>query len=156
MQAGDAEHCEMYAVALEPAIAQNLPLLHPGEDVLHAGTDLLMGLAVFLLPLRQFLILAPAPMRTTRPGSSVAAVGDRHGISHGLLCAGLAPGPAVVVVAGQRLADNDNQPGVGVDDHLVFVSTGSFSTARPRSGHAWGRGSRLRCARCPYGTVYAA
>ena len=40
VQAGDPEHGVVDAVALQPAVAEDLPALHPGEDVLDAGTDL--------------------------------------------------------------------------------------------------------------------
>ncbi|GAP47142.1 uncharacterized protein SAZU_1879 [Streptomyces azureus] len=43
MQAGDAEHGVVNAVAFQPAVAKDLPVLHPGEDVLHAGADFVDG-----------------------------------------------------------------------------------------------------------------
>jgi hypothetical protein len=42
VQAGDAEHGVMNAVTLEAAVAEDLPVLHTGEDVLDAGPDLLV------------------------------------------------------------------------------------------------------------------
>jgi hypothetical protein len=38
------------AVAFEAAVAEDLPGLHPGEDVLHAGADLFVGLVVRCFP----------------------------------------------------------------------------------------------------------
>jgi hypothetical protein len=51
VQAGDAEHGVVDAVAFEAAVAEDLPGLHTGEDVLDAGADLLVGLVVFLISL---------------------------------------------------------------------------------------------------------
>ena len=51
---GDAEHGSVDAVALEAAVAEELPGLHAGEDVLDPGADLLVGLVVFLCPGREF------------------------------------------------------------------------------------------------------
>lgn len=50
---GDAEHGVVDAVALEAAVAKDLPGLHPGEDVLDAGADLLVLTVVLGLPLGQ-------------------------------------------------------------------------------------------------------
>lgn len=55
----DAAHGVVDAVAFEAAVAEDLPGLHPGEDVLNAGTDLLVGLVVRLLPLGQLFALSP-------------------------------------------------------------------------------------------------
>lgn len=44
----DAEHGVVDAVAFEAAVAEDLPGLHAGEDVLDAGADLLVGLVVGL------------------------------------------------------------------------------------------------------------
>lgn len=57
---GDAEHGVVDAFALEAAVAEDLPGLHAGEDVLDPGPDLLVGLVVFLLPVRQFGLAALA------------------------------------------------------------------------------------------------
>jgi hypothetical protein len=42
VQAGDAAHGVVDAVTLETAVAENLPVFHPGKDVLHSCTDLLV------------------------------------------------------------------------------------------------------------------
>lgn len=120
MQVGDAEHRVVDAVAFQPTVAKDLPRLHAGEDVLDTGPDLLVGLVVRLLPGRQFLVLRVAAMWDDQPCSPVAAVGDGGRGADGGLGTGLAPGPAVVAVTGQGLADHDDQAGVGVDDHLVI------------------------------------
>jgi hypothetical protein len=54
VQAGDAEHGVVNAVAFQSAVAKDLPALHPGEDVLHAGADFAVGGVVFLLPGREY------------------------------------------------------------------------------------------------------
>lgn len=51
MQAGDAEYHAVDAFAFEPAVTQDRPSLHLGEDVLNAGTDLLVSTLVRHLPL---------------------------------------------------------------------------------------------------------
>ena len=50
VHAGDAEHGVVDTVAFEAAVAENLPGLHAGEDVLDAGADLLAELVVLLFP----------------------------------------------------------------------------------------------------------
>jgi len=50
VEAGDAEDGVVDAVAFEAAVAEDLPVLHAGEDVFDAGADLLMGVVVVLLP----------------------------------------------------------------------------------------------------------
>jgi hypothetical protein len=52
-------------------------------------------------------------------GGPVAAVRDHRGLPDGILGAGQLPRLAVVAVAGQRPADGDDEPDVGVDDDLV-------------------------------------
>lgn len=42
VQPGDAAHGVVDTVALEPAVAEAFPGLHPGKDVLHSRTDLLV------------------------------------------------------------------------------------------------------------------
>ncbi|GAA3480009.1 hypothetical protein GCM10018966_045390 [Streptomyces yanii] len=42
VQAGDAEHRRVDAVALQATVAKDLPGLHACEDVLDASTDLLV------------------------------------------------------------------------------------------------------------------
>ena len=50
MQAGDAEHGVVDAVAFQAAVAKDLPALHAGEDMPHAGTDFAVGGGAFLFP----------------------------------------------------------------------------------------------------------
>lgn len=85
MQAGDAEHRVVDAVALEAAVAEDLPGLHPGEDVLDAGSDVLVGLVVLLFPGREFALAALSAVWDDESGAGVAAVGDREGVADGCL-----------------------------------------------------------------------
>ncbi|MDH6136635.1 hypothetical protein P3T37_006066 [Kitasatospora sp. MAA4] len=59
MEASDAEHGVVDAVALEAAAAKDLPVLHAGEDVLDAGADLLVIAGMKVTP--AFSVLARAP-----------------------------------------------------------------------------------------------
>lgn len=111
MQAGYAAHRVVHAVAAEAAVAQDLPGLHTGEDVLDAGPDLLVALVVCLLPVGKFFVRAATAVRDDQSRFAVAAFGDRCGLPDGVLRAGLGPGPAVIVVARQWQADHDHQPG---------------------------------------------
>ncbi len=106
-------------VAFEAAVAEDLPELQAGEDVLDAGADLLVGFVVFLFPVGEFGLAALAAVRDDESGFRVAAVGNREGLADGVLGAGLLPCLAVVAVPGERSADYDDQAGVGVDDDLV-------------------------------------
>ena len=58
VKSGDAEHRGVNAVALQTAVAKDLPGLHPREDVLDAAPDLAVGGVVLLLPSRQFGLAA--------------------------------------------------------------------------------------------------
>lgn len=51
---GDAEHGLVDTVTLEAAVAEDLPGLHAGEDVLDPGPNLLVGSVVLFFPDRQF------------------------------------------------------------------------------------------------------
>jgi hypothetical protein len=102
------------ALALQAAVAEDLPGLHAGEDVLDVGPDLLVGLVVGPFPVREFLVLAAAAM-----GDESAATGDCRGLAGGGLHAGFGPGPAVVTVARQRAPHHDHQAGASVDNDLV-------------------------------------
>jgi len=84
VQTGDAEHRVVDAVALEAAV-EDLPGLHPGEDVLDAGSDVLVGLVVFLFPGREFALAALSAVWDDESGAGVAAVGDREGVADGCL-----------------------------------------------------------------------
>jgi hypothetical protein len=50
VQAGDAEDGVVDAVTLQTAVAQNVPGLHAGEDVLDGGANLLVRAVVILFP----------------------------------------------------------------------------------------------------------
>lgn len=102
VQAGDAEHGVVDAVAFQAAVAEDLPALHPGEGVLDAGSDFAVGGVVFLLPGGQFGLAAFAAVRYDQAGAPIAAVGDHRGLADGRLGSGQVPRLAVVAVAGQR------------------------------------------------------
>jgi hypothetical protein len=73
----------------------------------------------FLLPCGEFGLAALVAVRDDQAGASVAAVCDHRRVADGGLRAGQMPDFAVVAVAGQGPTDRDDQPRVGVDDHLV-------------------------------------
>jgi hypothetical protein len=50
VQADDSAHRVMDAVALQAAVAEDLPGLHAGEGVLDTGADLAVGSVVLFLP----------------------------------------------------------------------------------------------------------
>lgn len=103
----------------EAAVAEDLPRLHAGEDMLDAGTDLLVGAVVLLFPGREFGLPLWSAVWDDQTGALVAAVGDRGGLADGSFGAGFLPAAGVVPVAGQRLADHHDKAGVGLDDDLV-------------------------------------
>jgi len=104
--------------------------------------------------------LSPAtpeqPLQPKWAGSSgaaglVATVGDhRGGGTVGSLRAGLLPGPAVVAVAGHRLADGDDQAGVGVDDDLVV---GGVAVVLAGGGHGPVTGGNQRAVDDEHGVL---
>lgn len=116
---GDTEHSVVDAVAFEAAVAEDLPGLHAGEDVLDPCPDLLVGPVVILFPGWEFGLAALPTVRDDESGARVTAIGDREGLADGGLGAGLLPCLAVVAVPGERSADHDDQAGDGVDDDLV-------------------------------------
>lgn len=120
VQSGNAAYRVVDAIALETAIAQDLPGLHPSEGMLDPSADLAVGGVVFFFPVRQFALPRVAAVRDDEPGTSIAAVGNHRGVPDG----GLRPGKllclAVVAVARQRSADQDDEPSVGVDNDLVI------------------------------------
>ena len=118
VQAGDAEHGVVNSVALEAAVAQDLPGLHAREDVLDAGSDLLVGAVVFTLPVAQVPASRTA-VGNDQPGSWIAAVGNRCSPADGGLCAGLGPCLAVVAVARHRTTHDNDLVAVCIDDDLV-------------------------------------
>lgn len=99
----DAEYGVVDASALQAAVSEDLPGLHPGEDVLDAGPDLLVGLVVLLFPAVEFGLTALAAVRDDQSGARVAAVGDRERLADGGLGPGLLPRLAVVAVPSERL-----------------------------------------------------
>ena len=114
VQAAGAEHCVMDAVALQVAVAKDLPGLHPGEDVLDAGTDLVVRAVG-----REIGSAFLAAGRDDQTGALVAGVRDDRGLADGLPCVGQLPRLAVVAVAGRRPPYSDDESGVGIDDDLV-------------------------------------
>src|SRR5881398_2730437 len=102
VQSGDAEHGVVDAVALEAAVAEDLPGLHAGEGVLDAGADFAVGGVVFLFRVREFDLAGFAAVRDDQAGAAVAAVRDDRWLADGVLRAGQFPRLAVVAVAGQR------------------------------------------------------
>jgi hypothetical protein len=118
VQAGDAEHHGVNAVALQTAVAKDLPGLHPREDGLDSGTDLLVRVVVLLLPAAE-ITTGGAPVRDDQSGALVAPISDGGRLAH--RCGGTRLGPrlAVIAVARHGPADGDDQAGVGVDDDLV-------------------------------------
>lgn len=110
------------------------PLGYPG-----AGQR--VGPVVFLFPGWQFGLTALAAVRDDKSGARVAAAGDREGVADCGLGAGLLPRLAVVAVPGQRPADHDDQPGVGVVDDLVV---GGVPIVLRPLGQAWSQvGTRV-------------
>ncbi|GAA2694564.1 hypothetical protein GCM10009864_81730 [Streptomyces lunalinharesii] len=104
MQAGDAEHGLVDAVAFQSAVAEDLPALHPGEDMLDASPDLSVRAVVFLLPIRELVLAALAAVRDDQAGAPVSAVPEDCGLAYYVLRSGQFPCLAVVAVAGQRSA----------------------------------------------------
>ena len=74
MQAGDAEHRVVNAVAFQAAVAEDLPGLHAGEGVLDTGADLAVGAVVVLFPVRKLDLTAFAAVRDDQAGAPVRAV----------------------------------------------------------------------------------
>ncbi|GGU54581.1 hypothetical protein GCM10010498_09900 [Streptomyces cavourensis] len=114
----DAEHGVADSVAFEAAVAEDLPRLHAGEDVLDAGADLFVGLVVSLLPAGQLFAFAAA-VGHHESGARIATVSNGHRLADGGLRVGFLPCLAVVAVAGQWPADHHDEAGVGIDDDLV-------------------------------------
>lgn len=63
VQPGDAEHGVVDAIALEAAVAQNLPVLYARKGVLDASADFAVGGVVFLFPGREFGLAPFAAVR---------------------------------------------------------------------------------------------
>lgn len=74
VQACDAEHGVMDAVAFETAVAEDLPGLHAGEGVLDVGADAAVGGVVSVFPVGEFVLAAFASVRDEDAGAGVAAV----------------------------------------------------------------------------------
>lgn len=111
MQAGDAEDGVVNAVAFQAAVAQDLPALHPGEDVLDVGTDCAVRGVVLLLPGREFGLAAFSAVRDEQVGAPVASICDDRGFADGVFRTEGLPRLAVVAVAGQWSADRDDEVG---------------------------------------------
>jgi hypothetical protein len=144
---GDAEPGVVDPVSSQAAVAEGLPGLQPGEDVLDAGPDQLVRPVVFLLPGWKFGLATLSAVRDDEPSAGILAVGDREGLADGGFGAGFFPGFAVVAVSGEWPNDHDDEAGVGVDDDLVvggWWSIGSSSTARRSCGRGWAPGCRPR------------
>jgi hypothetical protein len=140
----DAEHGVVDTVAFEPAVAQDLPGLHAGEDVLDAGSDVPVGGVVLLLPRRKFVLAALATVRDDQARAPVSTVGDDNGLPCSGLGSGQFPCLAVVPVAGQGSADGDDEPGVSVDDDLVVG--GVPVVLRPLRGGVVAGGDQGACS----------
>lgn len=108
---------------------------------------------MFLLPGRQFLVLVPAVVRDGQPGAPATAVGDhRGGGADGGLRAGVLSGQAVIVVAGQRLADGYHEAGVVVDDDLAV---GGVAVVLAGGGHGPVAGGDQRAVPDEHGLLTA-
>lgn len=119
VEAGYAEHGVVDAVAFQPAVAEDLPALHPGEGVLDAGPHLAVRGVVFLFPGRKFGLAGFTAVRDDQASAPVATVGNHDGPADGVLRTGQLPCLAVVAVPRDRPADGDDKAGVSVDDDLV-------------------------------------
>lgn len=108
------------ALALEVAVAEDLPGFRPGDGMLDAGANSLVGLVVFVLPAAQFLALPPS-MQHHDSHARTATVHDGHRFADSGLRAGFRPRRTVVAIARQASADHNDQTGVGIDDDRWFV-----------------------------------
>lgn len=68
VQARDAAHGVVSAVTFESAVAEDLPSLHAGEDMLDAGPNLLVRCVVGFLPGQVFSLAATVGMTSPMPG----------------------------------------------------------------------------------------
>lgn len=76
VQAGNAEHCVVNAVAFEAAVTEDLPGLHPGEGVLDAGPDLAVRGVVLLFPCPEFALAGFGTVkRSAAPSRAVTPAG---------------------------------------------------------------------------------
>lgn len=83
VQASDAAHHGVGAVAFQSAVAKGLPGFHPGEGALDADTDLMVGDILLFLPGGQFVLPVCATVGNDQAGAPVAAVGDHRGAADG-------------------------------------------------------------------------
>jgi hypothetical protein len=111
VQASDAERGMMHVGSFPSAVPQDFPALHAGEDVLDTGADFAVRGVVFLLHVGNPFWPDSWRCGTTKPVPPVATVGDGGGRADGSFGFRFLPGPAAVSVAGQGLADNDDQAG---------------------------------------------
>lgn len=72
----NAEHRVVHAIALETAVAQDLPGLHPGESMLDPSADHAVRGVVLFLPGGQFALSRLAAVWDDEPGTSIASVGN--------------------------------------------------------------------------------
>jgi hypothetical protein len=73
VQPGDAEHGVVDAVAIEAAVATDLPGVHADADMPGAGEDLAVRASVFLLAGQQFRLAAFSAVRDDQAGTPVTA-----------------------------------------------------------------------------------
>ncbi len=79
VQAGDAEHRVVNAVALEAAVPQDFPVLQPGQGVFDPGSrPAVDGVLRFLLRTEMGLATLFA-VRDEQAGALVSAIGDGRG-----------------------------------------------------------------------------
>lgn len=74
VEAGDAEHGVVDAVAFQAAVPEYLPGLRAGEGVLDAGVDLAVGGVVFLFPLGEVGLASLAAVRDDQAGAALASI----------------------------------------------------------------------------------
>lgn len=117
VHAGGAEHGVVHSVASETAVAENLPGLRAGEDVLDAGADPLVGFVVRPFPVGQVFAFAAAVGRD-EPGTRIAAVGDRH--SPADLTPDCSHALQSLQFPGRGRPTTTTKAGVGVDDDVVI------------------------------------
>lgn len=102
VEPGDAEHGLVNAVALEPAVPQDLPVLQPRQGVFHPGPrPSVDGIVRFLL-WAEACLTTPFAVRDGQASALVSAVGDGRCAAACPVDAGLRLRPAVVAAAGQR------------------------------------------------------
>lgn len=89
----------MNAVALEPAVPQDLPVLQPGQSMLDPGSSRAVDCVLCFLLWAEAALASSIAVRIEQAGALVAAVGDDRGSATGPVDAGLRERPAVVAAA---------------------------------------------------------